>query len=130
RAAPAVCRRPACDSDPESDLGERLVTVAVGALTREEVMAALARGAAAAEAMRAAGLVEAVALFLRGEAEMVGGAALAIPRLSPSGLTRRSIVPQHRTSPEGTAAGRAMDCRDKPGNDSFRKLGESRARGA
>ncbi|MGE5765735.1 MAG: UPF0280 family protein, partial [Bacteroidota bacterium] len=32
----AVERRPACEIDPESDLGARPVTVAVGALTREE----------------------------------------------------------------------------------------------
>ena len=69
----AVTRRPARELDPESDLGTRPVTVAVGALTREEVGAALARGAAEAERMRAAGLIEAAALFLRGEAEVVGG---------------------------------------------------------
>jgi ApbE superfamily uncharacterized protein (UPF0280 family) len=80
---PAVRRRPAREIDPESDLGERPVTVAVGALTPAEIAAALARGRAEAEAMRAAGLIEAAALFLRGEAEVVGGAGL-LPGLAAS----------------------------------------------
>jgi hypothetical protein len=81
---PAVRRRPACDIDPESDLGERLVTVAVGVLTPAEVAAALARGRAEAEAMRAAGRIEAAVLFLRGEAEMVGGGVVLLPGLAAS----------------------------------------------
>jgi ApbE superfamily uncharacterized protein (UPF0280 family) len=85
---PAVRRRPACELDPDSDLGARAVTVAVGALAPEEIAAALRRGRAEAAAMRAAGLIEAAVLFLRGEAEMVGGEVLLPPpRLSSRGLS-------------------------------------------
>ena len=84
---PAVRRRPAREIDPESDLGARAVTVAVGELTPAEVEAALRRGLTEAEAMRAAGLIEAAVLFLRGEAEIVGGSGLlpghaALPKIS------------------------------------------------
>lgn len=93
----AVVRGPASDIDPESDLGARPVTVAVGALTREEVLAALVHGASAAERVRAAGLIEAAALFLRGEVMLIGGEALATPSLS-AGLSQGSIAPQRRAA--------------------------------
>ena len=85
---PGIERCPASELDPDSDLGARLVTVAVGDLTREEIAAALARGQAEALKMQAAGLIEAAVLFLRGEAEVVGGDT---HQLSPSGLTRGSM---------------------------------------
>jgi hypothetical protein len=103
----AVQRRPAREIDPDSDLGERLVTVGVGPLSREEVKAALARGCGAARAMQAQGLIEAAALFLRGAAEVVDGAT---PLLSPSGLSRGS---------RATAEKAALD----PGSRSLRSLG-------
>ncbi|WP_340119414.1 UPF0280 family protein [Pelagibius sp. 7325] len=68
---PAIERRPASELDPDSDLGARPVTVSVGALTRDEIAAALVRGQAEARRMQAAGLIEAAVLFLRGEAVMV-----------------------------------------------------------
>jgi ApbE superfamily uncharacterized protein (UPF0280 family) len=76
---PAVRRRPAAEIDPESDLGDRAVTLAVGALSDEEIAAALERGLAAAGALRAAGLIEAAALFLRGQAEIADDARLLLP---------------------------------------------------
>jgi hypothetical protein len=48
------------------------VTTAVGALTENEVAEALALGLAEAEKLRRAGLVEASALFLNGEARVCG----------------------------------------------------------
>lgn len=45
----AIRREPACDLDPDSDLGDRPVTVEVGPLQDAEVDAALDRGVAAAE---------------------------------------------------------------------------------
>ncbi len=45
---PAIERRPACELDPDSDLGELLVTTHVGALPAELVADALDRGAAEA----------------------------------------------------------------------------------
>ncbi|MGF1631327.1 MAG: UPF0280 family protein [Kiloniellaceae bacterium] len=79
----AIRRRPAREIDPESDLGDREVTLAVGALSAEEIAAALRRGCAQARPMRAAGLIEAAALFLRGQAEIVDdGALLPAARLT------------------------------------------------
>ncbi|MBL4929186.1 UPF0280 family protein [Fuscibacter oryzae] len=64
---PAVTRRPAVEMQADSDLGPRLVTVGVAALTRAEVARALDRGLAAARGYRARGLIEGAALFLQGE---------------------------------------------------------------
>jgi uncharacterized protein len=65
--SPAVERRPACALDPDSDLGGRLVTSAVGPLTRSEVLQALENGRRAAERCVACGLIRGAALMLRGE---------------------------------------------------------------
>ncbi|MEQ8356104.1 MAG: UPF0280 family protein [Kiloniellaceae bacterium] len=78
---PAVRRRPAVELDPDSDLGARAVTLAVGALNDGEVRAALAGGSAMARDLRAAGLIEAAVLYLRGQADIVDGQAVL-----PSGL--------------------------------------------
>jgi ApbE superfamily uncharacterized protein (UPF0280 family) len=72
---PAIRRTPACDLDPESDLGERRVTVAVGPLTADEAERALASGAAEAELWRELGLIEAAALRLGERTRLVGAAA-------------------------------------------------------
>jgi uncharacterized protein len=68
----AVARRPASELDPDSDLGDRLVTVAVGALTPAEIERALAAGAARAEAYRRQGLIIAAALMLAGHSKVAG----------------------------------------------------------
>jgi uncharacterized protein len=72
---PAIMRVPARAHDPQSDLGERLVTRAVGALTNEEVETALARGADEARRFAARGLIEAAALLLADRTRLVGGGA-------------------------------------------------------
>ena len=64
---PAIVRRPARDLDPDSDLGDLPVVVDVGPLTPSRVAAALDVGAARAEAMLHAGLIEAALLTLAGE---------------------------------------------------------------
>jgi ApbE superfamily uncharacterized protein (UPF0280 family) len=69
---PAVLRRPAVELTPDSDLGDRLVTVAVGALEAGEVDAALGRGLALAEDFMRRGRIEAAALFLTGEGRVCG----------------------------------------------------------
>jgi len=76
---PAITRRPAVALDPDSDLGDRLVTVAVGTLAPCEIAEALRRGAAVAQGLRQAGLIEAAVLQLRGFCRVVGEAA---PRLA------------------------------------------------
>ena len=103
----AITRRPACEIDPDSDLGERPVTLAVGDLSPVDVLAALSRGEVVARVMQAQRLIEAAVLYLRGEAVIVGGegmlpspltwqhssetgignAPVATPRLSSRGLT-------------------------------------------
>ena len=62
---PAIRRTPACDLDPQSDLGERRVTVAVGPLTLRETDRALTFGVAEAEHWLDRGLIEAAALSAR-----------------------------------------------------------------
>jgi ApbE superfamily uncharacterized protein (UPF0280 family) len=72
---PAIRRTPACDLDPQSDLGERRVTVAVGPLTADEIDRALASGLAEAELWRKHGLIEAAALRLGERTRLVGAPA-------------------------------------------------------
>lgn len=69
---PAVRRLPARAVKADSDLGDRLVTVGLGPLTRAEAAAALARGAAYAEGLVARGLIAGAALFLHPELRLVG----------------------------------------------------------
>ena len=61
---PAIRRTPASELDPDSDLGERMVTVEVGALGSDEVARALERGVDEAERMRHDGLIVASVLGL------------------------------------------------------------------
>ncbi|WP_421695843.1 UPF0280 family protein [Aestuariivirga sp.] len=69
---PAVTRVPAQDLQPDSDLGSRPVTRAVGPLTRKEIAAALGSGVAFAEALIAERCIVAAALHLAGENRMLG----------------------------------------------------------
>lgn len=64
---PAIERRPAMELDPDIDLRERLVTVAIGPLSPATVRAALHAGLARARAYRARGLIVDAALTLQGE---------------------------------------------------------------
>ena len=78
---PAVERAPASSLREESDLGERLITVAVGPLPASARAAALDAGLTEARAMQRAGLIESARLALQGEtralapAEAAGAAA-------------------------------------------------------
>ena len=69
---PAIDRTPALELAPDSDLGDRLVTVGVGPLADDEIEAALGAGLAAAETMRTAGTVEAAVLCLDGRVVAAG----------------------------------------------------------
>jgi uncharacterized protein len=73
---PGVLRRPARDLQCDSDLGDRLVTVAVPVLSGSERALALEAGIRAAESFRARGLIEGAALFLQGELRVTGALAL------------------------------------------------------
>jgi len=78
---PAVGRAPARSRDPQSDLGERPVTIDVGPLTQHDVDTALAAGLAEAERLRRAGALAAAALQLRDQTLLCGvsgGAGIGI----------------------------------------------------
>jgi hypothetical protein len=78
---PAITRRPACDLQPDSDLGTRLVTRDVGALSGGEIEDALEAGAASARKLLAAGLIDGAALRLRDETIVVGTKTVELPGL-------------------------------------------------
>lgn len=63
-----VCAR---ELDPDSDLGDLLVTQSVGQLTSTEINDALERGIQVAESLRASELVHAAALNLQGEVRVL-----------------------------------------------------------
>ncbi len=69
---PAITRAPAHSRDPQSDLGERPVTVGVGKLSQRDVDEALTAGLEEAERLRRAGALEAAALQLRGQTLLCG----------------------------------------------------------
>ena len=85
---PAITRLPACELAPDSDLGERLVTAAVGHLSREERAAALDAGLATADELRRSGLIDAAALFLGDDARVSGMPAESL--VSPADM--RSVA--------------------------------------
>ncbi|GAA0579950.1 UPF0280 family protein [Caenispirillum bisanense] len=89
---PAVARQPAREMQPDSDLGDRPVTTAVGPLAPEDVAAALTAGRHAAEAMRARGLIAAAVLVLDRQVRLVGAPDLLMAPPSP----RRLSTPSQR----------------------------------
>ena len=68
----AIRRESARSLAPDSDLGDRLVTTDVGALSQDDVAEALDRGSAVAETLRQRGLIQAAALFLNRDARVCG----------------------------------------------------------
>lgn len=73
---PGIRRAPADSIDADSDLGDRLVTVAVPPLPQDVIAAALSEGAATAEAMRLRGLIHAACLTVQGRSRVVDGTAV------------------------------------------------------
>jgi hypothetical protein len=69
---PAILRQPACELKDDTDLGERLVTVSVGALPLDQVDVALVLGARRAEDLIARGLIHCAALWLQGRVRLIG----------------------------------------------------------
>lgn len=80
---PAIKRTPARELSPDTDLGALLVTQGVGTLSFGEVARALDNGLAVAEDFRRRGLIAGSALFLGGEARIIGSVALAAPIKNP-----------------------------------------------
>ena len=77
---PEVLRVPAWELDEDSDLGDRLVTVAVPELAPRAIATALDAGLAAARSLHERGVIEAAALCLQGHwrAQCFPGAPAAI----------------------------------------------------
>ena len=71
-SSPAILRQPAYELAPDSDLQDRLVTVAVGFLTDDEIYRALAAGSSLATAMHEEGQIAAVYARLQGRSFMIG----------------------------------------------------------
>ncbi|HMN70955.1 MAG TPA: UPF0280 family protein [Rhodoblastus sp.] len=69
---PNIVRAPARECDPQSDLGDRLVTRAVGDLAESDIAAALTRGEEEARRLIASGSIIAASLRLRGATRVVG----------------------------------------------------------
>ena len=69
---PAIVRIAARELQPDSDLGERLVTQAVGHLTAREIDQALTAGSVTADRLLRIGLIRSAALSLQGETHIVG----------------------------------------------------------
>jgi ApbE superfamily uncharacterized protein (UPF0280 family) len=76
---PAIVRVPANELQPDSDLGDRLVTREIGTLTEHEIEAALEAGARCARQLLASGLIEGAALRLLGETVVVGAREIVTP---------------------------------------------------
>ncbi len=70
---PKVQRAKASDLSPDSDLGDRLVTTDVGALTEAEAQEALSAGAAYAEHLIAEAIIAEASLTLQGQTLIASG---------------------------------------------------------
>jgi hypothetical protein len=86
---PAILRKPASELKDDTDLGERLVTVGVGALPAGKVEQALAAGEAHARRLVDAGTICGAVLCLQGSVRVVGGATVAgrMPSTRPTAST-------------------------------------------
>jgi hypothetical protein len=78
----AVLRRPAVELDPDSDLGEQLVTVSVGPLPRATRRAALVAGLLRARDYQARGLIADAALTLQGETVTLSQSSATLERIA------------------------------------------------
>jgi ApbE superfamily uncharacterized protein (UPF0280 family) len=86
---PAIVRCPAHDLQPDSDLGARLVTRDVGALSHCEIGKALEAGVDKARALLGRGLIESAALRLHGETRIVAPKARPVAARQ---LIRESVM--------------------------------------
>jgi uncharacterized protein len=85
---PAILRIPACELAPDTDLGSRPITQAVGDLDPSEINRALAAGVDTAERLQKIGLIRSAALNLQGEVRVIG----AIGPLSSPAIHERGLV--------------------------------------
>jgi len=105
---PAVRRQAASSLDPDSDLGDRPVTVAVGQLPPASIAHALDAGEAEAEEFARAGLILAAMLQLRGVRRIVtadGNPASQVSFDGRGNLPRGRATSRPRASAGGTSRG-------------------------
>jgi ApbE superfamily uncharacterized protein (UPF0280 family) len=106
---PAIRRAPARDFDPQSDLGESLVTRDVGTLSAGEIEGALAAGIAEAARLRDVGHIVSAALYLQGATSLLpaergeGGAK----RRMRGGATSKVGFANHAPTPANHALSRS-----------------------
>jgi ApbE superfamily uncharacterized protein (UPF0280 family) len=89
---PAIVRAPAREMQPDSDLGDRLVTCSVGRLTPTDVAEALASGEAVALELIERRVIRAAALNLCGETRIVGNTSTAVVAGSRTIVTDGSLT--------------------------------------
>jgi ApbE superfamily uncharacterized protein (UPF0280 family) len=81
---PSITRQAAISLQPDSDLGDRPVTVAVGPLSDAEIATALERGRQRAERLIGDRLIAGASMFLKGRSEIVGTVELNAAPYIPS----------------------------------------------
>ena len=86
-----VHRQPATDLQPDSDLGDRLVTIGVEPLTGNEVDDALSKGAAIAEVFRSTGEIEAAFMYLQGRSRVTAKTGLSTLTQHESKCSQESL---------------------------------------
>lgn len=87
---PAITRRPADEIQPDSDLGARLVTRDVGALSQAEIREALESGAERARQLFDRGLIEGAVLGLSSDMLVIGARDIELKR-SPRRIAENAI---------------------------------------
>jgi len=87
---PAITRLAAREIAPDNDLGERLVTRAVGELAADEIEIAIESGISAAEEIIARGLLRAAAICLQGETRIVGAREVNVRAFAHDGAEKIS----------------------------------------
>jgi ApbE superfamily uncharacterized protein (UPF0280 family) len=108
---PAITRQPARTLAPDSDLGDRLVTTAVGPLTAAETDEALARGLAVAQDFFARGLIVAAALYLGGERVVAGSSLVVTHHQRPShDLAMHPPLACRPSPPQGGRSSASPEC--------------------
>ena len=107
---PDIRREPARALDEDSDLGDRLVTVAVPPLGPEAIGAALDAGVRAARALRARNVIEGAALTLQGHWRILGTPGSGVlPVGVPPALQRTGNgLGRADPTPTGTTRGNAL----------------------
>jgi ApbE superfamily uncharacterized protein (UPF0280 family) len=101
---PAIVRQPASALDPDSDLGDRLVTVSVGKLPRDAVLAALEAGRRRAADYLARGLIVDGALMLQGETASLFAGNVLISGEAPGRMPMTQGIGPSRTQKAGRIA--------------------------